>query len=90
MLYGSTVMSTAFCDLVFELNFSQVILQPTHSHGNFPDLVLTNNDELVSPPVIQSQPPLPVNTDHFITSFDTVWRKILMVENFDESRLVKF
>ena len=47
-------MSVAFCDLAFELN-----LQPTHSHGNILDLVLTN--KLMSPPVVQSQPPLPVN-----------------------------
>ena len=52
-----------------------MVLQPTHSHGNILDLILTNNDELISPPVVQSQPPLPVDTDHFIISFDILLTK---------------
>ena len=69
-LTGSTAVSNVFCDLVFELNFVQVVLQPTHSHGNILDLVLTNNEELISSLTVQSQPPLPVDTDHFLIFFN--------------------
>ena len=78
--------SAAFCDLVFELNLSQLVLQPTHSHGNILDLVLTNNDELISPPVVQSQPPLPVDTDHFIISFDILLIKSSNISKVTEPR----
>ena len=96
-LTSPTVMSIAFFDLVFELNFSQVVLQPTHCHGNILDLVLTNNNELIPPLVIQSQPPLPVNTDHFIISFDILLTKSSNISKetetynaFDFSRVVFF
>ena len=39
-LTGSTVTSIAFCDCVFKLNVSQVVLKPTHSHGNTFHLIM--------------------------------------------------
>ena len=42
-LTGSTAISNAFCDLVFELNFAQLVSQSTHSHGNILDLVIKKN-----------------------------------------------
>ena len=74
-LTGSTAISNAFCDLVFELNFAQLVLQSTHSHGNILDLVLTNKEELISSLTVQSQPPLPVDTDHYIISFNILLSK---------------
>ena len=74
-LTGSTAISNAFCDLVFELNFAQLVSQSTHSHGNILDLVLTNKEELISSLTVQSQPPLPVNTDHYIISFNILLSK---------------
>ena len=74
-LTGSTAISNAFCDLVFELNFAQLVSQSTHSHGNILDLVLTNKEELISSLTVQSQPPLPVDTDHYIISFNILLSK---------------
>lgn len=59
-----TGASAAFCDLIFNL------LQPTHSYGNILDLVLTKNKEFISHLMVQSQPPLPVDTDYYNISFD--------------------
>ena len=74
-LTGSTAISNAFCDLVFELNLAQLVSQSTHSHGNILDLVLTNKEELISSLTVQSQPPLPVDTDHYIISFNILLSK---------------
>ena len=60
---------------MFELNFAQLVSQSTHSHGNILDLVLTNKEELISSLTVQSQPPLPVDTDHYIISFNILLSK---------------
>ena len=64
ILTGSMAMSYAFCDLVFDTQLRS--LQPTHTHDNILDLILTNKDELISFLTVQSQSPLP-DTDHYST-----------------------
>ena len=34
--------SNKFCDVLFQLNLSQLISQPTHNHSNISDLVITS------------------------------------------------
>ena len=41
-LVGSTHFSNQFCDLVFDLDLSQLMDSPTHKQGNVFDLVITN------------------------------------------------
>ena len=60
----------AFRDLIFNLNLTQLVLQPTQSHGIILNLVITNDVKLISHLIVQSQPPLLVDTDHFIISLD--------------------
>ena len=45
---GSNRFSSLFCDLTFDLNLSQLIHHPTHNKGNILDLVLTNDNTLIS------------------------------------------
>ena len=49
----------AFCDIIFDLNLTQLVLQPTQSHGIILDLVITR---FISHLMVQSQPPLLVDT----------------------------
>ena len=62
-LVGSTHFSNQFCDLVFDLNLSQLVDSSTHRQGNILDLVLTNiKDSIHSLTVL--------NRDHQLISFD--------------------
>lgn len=45
---SSSKRSDAFCDLVYDCGFSQLITDPTHCRGNILDLVLTNNLEMLA------------------------------------------
>ena len=47
-LVGSTHFSNQFCDLIFDLNLSQIVDSPTHIQGNTLDLVLTNLEDSIS------------------------------------------
>ena len=46
-LHGHSPSFAKFCDIVFELNFIQLIDEPTHIHGNTLNLVLTNNIDII-------------------------------------------
>ena len=43
-LTGTSTASNSFCDLLFELNLSQLVKEPTHCKGNILDLVITNDN----------------------------------------------
>ena len=47
-LSGHSPIYNLFCDFLFEYNLSQLISGPTHIKGNTLDLLLTNNEHLVS------------------------------------------
>ena len=53
-----------FCDVCFEFNLSQLISYSTHIHGNTLDLVLTNNEDLVSNISVHPTDSLPISSDH--------------------------
>jgi len=46
-LCGLSPSSVKFCDIIFNLNFSQLICEPTHIAGNVLDLILTNIPDLI-------------------------------------------
>ena len=69
LLSGSSFQSNAFCEFVYHFNLSQLILSPTHIHGNVLDLVLTNDPNLVSNILVacdNTQPPI---SDHLKITF---------------------
>ena len=41
-LTGTSTFSNSFCDFVFEMSLSQLVMEATHIKGNILDLVLTN------------------------------------------------
>uniref|UniRef100_A0A1X7SUM2 Reverse transcriptase domain-containing protein n=1 Tax=Amphimedon queenslandica TaxID=400682 RepID=A0A1X7SUM2_AMPQE len=67
LLSSSTSLSGALCDLVFDLDISQVINSPTHIKGNLLDLVLTNSIDRLSDIVIS--PDIFPLSDHLTLSF---------------------
>ena len=70
-LTSDSSTSDAFCDMVFELNLSQLITCPTHIHGNIPDLLTTNEGSISNINVQSSEfPHFP--SDHFSISFTLI------------------
>ena len=62
-----------FCDLIYELNFRQLVLSPTHRAGNTLDLILTNNDQIIQGIAIHNHLPSGLSSDHFIIFFQTLF-----------------
>ena len=56
--------------MVFNLNLTQLIDQPTHINGNILDLILTNTENLVCNVSVYSTPPFLISSDHFLITFD--------------------
>ena len=69
LLQGNTPITNSFCDLIFDLNLTQLIDQPTHSGGNILDLVLTNIENSITSLTIQSANFLTFNSDHSAITF---------------------
>ena len=44
-LDGTAPLSIRFCDIIFDLNLTQLINQPTHIAGNILDLILTSSPD---------------------------------------------
>ena len=67
-LSGSTAFSSRLCEIIFDLNLTQLISQPTHTAGNILDVVFTSFDINNIPNVISS---LPCNlcSDHYLITF---------------------
>ena len=66
---GEYSPSNQFCDLIFELDLSQVIKTATHKHGNVLNLVLTNLDTNLINIDVHSDPML-FPSDHFAITFE--------------------
>ena len=69
-LYAQSALSNQFCDIVFDLNLTQLIDQSTHINGNILDLILTNAENLVHNVSVHSTPPFLISSDHFLITFD--------------------
>ena len=62
--------SAKFCDIILDLNLSQLICEPTHIAGNMLDLILTNIPDHIFNVNVHSVPPLSIPSDHYIITFD--------------------
>ena len=68
-LTATSLLSDSFCDLVFDLNLSQLIDNPTHIQGNILDLILTNQEELIHSVTVHSREAFPIHSDHYPITF---------------------
>ena len=89
-LSGNSLLSNIFCDFVFEYNLSQLIKCPTHVKGNTLDLLLTNNENLVSQLTVNSTPALQLS-DHYnicfhIAKYSLTPRRKPILSVFDYSK----
>ena len=64
-LSADSGFSIQLCDLN---NLTQVITSSTHEHGNILDLVITNNEEIISDISIHSKNELLIKSDHYPVS----------------------
>ena len=69
MLSAESAFSVELCEFIFQYNLSQVILSLTHNRGNILDLVIANNDKLISDTVIHSKDMIPIKSDHHPVTF---------------------
>ena len=69
-LCGTSGVAETFCDMCFEFNFSQLISCSTHVHDNILDLVLTNNEDLISSISVCPTDNLPISSDHYSITFE--------------------
>ena len=65
---ASNSVSVTFCDIIFYLNLTQLVMKPTHVHGNILDVVLSNFDLSDGPNIIDKLP-LGLSSDHHIICF---------------------
>lgn len=61
--------STMLCDIIFRLNLTQIITEPTHIKGSTLDLLITSVDNHISNIVIGNQS-TSLSSDHSIITFD--------------------
>jgi len=65
-LTASSHISSLFCDLVYDLNFTQHIDTATHIHGNILDLILTNiDDDSITNVTVHNHNNQLIKSDHF-------------------------
>ena len=71
-LGGFSPLSSEFCDIILDLNLTQLIIQPTHTAGNFLDLILINIPDSIFNLYIHDNLPLPILSDHYIITYDII------------------
>jgi len=69
LLQGGTSLSNSFCDLIFNLNLTQLVDKSTQNCGNIVDLVITNIEDNISLLLIHSADFIPFKSDHFPITF---------------------
>ena len=67
-LTADSIFSIQLCNPIFQYNYSQVVTSPTHEHGNLLDLVLTNNEDIISDVQVHSKGTF-IKSDHYLVSF---------------------
>ena len=70
ILYGNSAAAELFCDMCFEFNLSQLVSCPTHTHGNILDLLLTNNEDLISTICVSPIDNPLISSDHYTITFE--------------------
>jgi len=78
---GNCQASDDFCDMTFELNLIQLITCPTHIHGNILDLILTNDEDLITNVSVNAPDCSQISSDHFSISFKTVCHFTVLLHN---------
>ena len=68
-LSDDSLISNTFCDLIFDLNLTQLMGSPSHISGNILDLLLTNNEDLIQNITVHPYEASPIPTDHLMISF---------------------
>ena len=68
-LSASTSSSSMLCDLIFHLNLTQLIAEPTQVKGNILDLLITNIESYINNIVIETCSSA-LSSDHSIITFD--------------------
>ena len=66
---GMSFISSSLCEEFFNLNFCQLVTEPTHNRGNLLDVILTNASELIDKVCVSSTLPLDLSSDHYIVKF---------------------
>ena len=69
-LCGNSRVDETFCNVCFEFNLFQLISCSTHIHGSILDLILTNNEDLVSSISVHPTDNLPITSDHYIINLE--------------------
>ena len=67
-LTGTSTFSNSFCDFMYEMNLTQLVMDSTHVKGNILDLVITNTENLISDISIADSHSL-ISSDHHRVSF---------------------
>jgi hypothetical protein len=65
--HRSINLNSALCDTLFELGLTQIIREPTHTHGNILDLLVTNQPEQISELLIDKHTCSSTSDHHLIT-----------------------
>ena len=68
-LVGSTHFSNQFCDVVFDLNLSQLVDSSTHKQGNILNLVLTNIEDSIHSLTVLNRNHQLISSDHYPITF---------------------
>ena len=69
---GTVRLPVRFCDIIFELNLTHLINQPTYIAGNILDLILRSSLDSIFNLHIHDNLPLPISSDHYIIKFAIV------------------
>jgi len=80
LLQGGTSLLNSFCDLIFNLNLTQLVDKFTHNCGNILDLVITNIEDNISSLLIHSADFFPFKTDHFPITFSLNTQSSLLLK----------
>jgi len=64
-LSATSQASNLFCDLVYDLNLSQLVDSAIHIHGNLLDLIMTNIEESIHNVQIYPHNYQSFSSDHF-------------------------
>lgn len=67
-LSAATPYGVKLCDVVYNKNLVQLVEEPTHSHGNILDLILSNSLEIVSHVCVDSKT-CSALSDHYLITF---------------------
>ena len=69
-LSASSSFSSSLCDCLYAQNFQQIVFEPTHTHGNTLDHVLTTNRDRLQNLSITDISANSFKSDHHVVQFN--------------------